>query len=259
MSDQSAREFLLLPDDEPPPAEHEPWFEADLELAALADLLERKALVPHQREEWIWGVCLSDLEIEELGEEYESEFEVDPWLTARFQLYNQRFLGGRLPPCVVRRGPLLRLYGLRGYCDRVRRTILLEDDLSETVLDWVLIHEMCHAKTGAGHGARFRAELARIASMGCVSAARALARLEPNPVNIRRALRVLAKDNPHRPWRVIRVKLAANFRLSVGELRRLAPWAQKEWYRLRSKVRPKATHQERTAGPPKTARQTALR
>jgi hypothetical protein len=103
---------------------------------------------------------------------------------------------------------------------------------------------MCHAKIRGGHSARFRAELARIASMGHIGAARELALLDPNRITIGGILLALAKHDPHRSWRTIRGEVATRFGLSVGELRRLAPWARAEWYWLKREVQLKATHPE---------------
>jgi len=156
----------------------------------------------------------------------------DARLTALFDALNQSLFDNQLPPYQVWLVPagILKANDGRHFGPSCR--ILIADDLSEGEQEDTLKHEMVHAKTGDGHGARFRAELERLKRLGNPWAARALSELKPRPRNIRRVLLGMAEFDSQCPWSVARAKLAAAFGLSVRELLRLAPWVRKEWYRL---------------------------
>jgi hypothetical protein len=86
--------------------------------------------------------------------------------SALYDELNARHWAGRLPRCrVLRRARLTAL----GTYRRATRTIVLLTSLAADRLRRVMLHEMCHVATHDEHdphGARWLAELARLAAAG---------------------------------------------------------------------------------------------
>ena len=159
-------------------------------------------------------------------------------LTNLYNALNLQFFGSGLPPYRVRHRPS-RWPGQYGECDDASQTIHLSPNLSEDELRQALLHEMCHIGT-PGHGVRFRAKLLRLARMGEAWAEIERAQYEeasritlPLKTQIRHTLQDIAVEHPGLRWPQVLRMVSAEVCKTPGEIRRIAPWAQRVWKRLR--------------------------
>lgn len=170
-----------------------------------------------------------------------------------FDELNRKYWRGRLPRYRVIERASLRA-NCRGQCNNARRTILLAPHPSPEALRLTLLHEMCHIGTGAGydHGQRFLRKLRRLVRLGeaalveediehydgtvvkrAIEGARAAGHLGPE-IPFRDALRSdiesLALDNELRVrWPRVARFLAEQYHMTVSQMRRAAPWAERVW------------------------------
>ncbi len=177
-----------------------------------------------------------------------------------FDELNTRYWGGRLPRYrVIQRADL----GCWGLCDNARRTILLAPHPSREALRLTLLHEMCHIGTGPGygHGPRFLRKLRRLIELGetalheedlerydgtvverHIAAAKVAGTLLPE-VPFRDMLKSDIEDlaasnlDLRLRWPRVARALAQQYKMSVPQLRRVAPWAEREWRRQRGEAR----------------------
>ncbi len=93
----------------------------------------------------------------------------DKRLEHLFVRYNRRYWKGTLPVYRVRVD-----FTYKGaYCSKKKRTITVnvESMRSDREIRGVLLHEMAHAATRAGHGATWQAEMARLRAAGAPTCA----------------------------------------------------------------------------------------
>jgi hypothetical protein len=171
-----------------------------------------------------------------------------------FDELNSKYWRGRLPRYrVIERA---KLSACLGRCDNTRRTILLAPHPSAEELRLTLLHEMCHIGTGPGydHGPRFLRKLRRLVRLGetklveedierydgtavkrAIEAARAAGHFHfGNEISLRAALRSDIESLAIGPelrvrWPRVARYLAQRYHMTISQLRRAAPWAERVW------------------------------
>jgi hypothetical protein len=151
-----------------------------------------------------------------------------------FDELNQRWFGGKLPRRKVRWSSFPhKHHGQRGLYDVKRRTIYIRRGLSPTEITATLLHEMCHVGCHH-HGKQFLAKMARLNSMG--APIHEETEFKPGFYPSHEAGRTIADLVPHLPegmtWSAGRHYVAKALLLSVRDLKRQIPWAQRRWERL---------------------------
>ncbi len=150
--------------------------------------------------------------------------------------FNQAFFLGRLPRYRVRRA-CFDAPGQYGLCRQEKQTILIRPGLDGNDLRETLLHEMCHIGS-TGHGKRFQAKLARLASLGERWAEEQRASYEEacrSSLTVTAIIRHTIDDWVWQcadiPWIQIRRLLAREVGLSPNRLIKAAPWVRRVWQR----------------------------
>lgn len=177
-----------------------------------------------------------------------------------FDELNRRYWRGRLPRYrIIRRA---KLPDHLAYCRNETRTIVVRADLAGNDLRLTILHEMCHIGSDGGrvHGALFQRKMRRLVGLGVPKLTGDLERYDgtadqreferhiaaggsggiddrPLRVIVSEDLENIAMSNPNRRWSWIRRYLAHVYKLSLPQVDRLMPWAQKEWRRLSAEWR----------------------
>ena len=189
-----------------------------------------------------------------------------------FDELNRKYWRGRLPRYRVIQRASLR--DLLGQCDNTRRTILLAPHSSPEKLRLTLLHEMCHIGTGPGHshGPRFLRKLRRLVRLGetglveediehydgaVVERHLEAVRADGHVVNempwrdaLRSDIESLALGNPDLQrvrWPRVARYLVEQYHVTVSQLRRAAPWAERLWREQTALVREERRLQEQFA------------
>ena len=148
-------------------------------------------------------------------------------VVARDDYYLLRDMGSK-------NGTMLGQYGL---CRQEKQTILIRPGLDGNDLRETLLHEMCHIGS-TGHGKRFQAKLARLASLGERWAEEQRASYEEacrSSLTVTAIIRHTIDDWVWQcadiPWIQIRRLLAREVGLSPNRLIKAAPWVRRVWQR----------------------------
>jgi hypothetical protein len=151
-----------------------------------------------------------------------------------FDEVNRRWFGGKLRRRKVRWSSFAHKHpAQRGLYDVRRRTIYIRRGLPIEDLLPVLLHEMCHIGCHY-HGKQFVAKMARLKSMG--APVHEEVEFKPGFYPSREAGRIIADLVPQLTegmnWSEGRHYVAKALLLSVSDLKRQIPWAQRRWERL---------------------------
>ena len=160
-------------------------------------------------------------------------------LTALFSELNRIFFDDRLPRYRLRWTHFNTNSGTCQYgeCFPEKETILIQRGLTGDELRQALLHEMCHIRS-IGHGKRFQAKLAHLASLGEQWAEEQRAGYEEacqfslsTTANIRHIIQDWTGQCADIPWIQIRRLLAREVGLSPNHLIKTAPWVRRVWQR----------------------------
>ena len=157
-------------------------------------------------------------------------------LATLYDEFNRTFFHGRLAKYQVKRA-CFDCPVQHGICLPEKQTILIHSGVIGYDLRETLLHEMCHIGS-IGHGKRFQAKLARLASLGEKWAEKQRASYEEAcrfsltvTANIRHTLDDLVWQCADIPWIQIRRSLAREVGLSPNRLIKTAPWVRRVWQR----------------------------